>query len=121
MYTPERGETVQLVTAVVRPGKVNEICEAMQAFGFRGLTVTEAAGFGKQRGHAEVYRGAEYLPDFQPTTRVEIVVPDEDVRDVIDVICKVAATGHIGDGKIWVTDVRHVVRIRTREADGDAV
>jgi nitrogen regulatory protein P-II 1 len=112
---------VRLVTAVVRPEKVNAICEAMQAFGFRGLTVTEAAGFGKQRGHTEVYRGAEYLPEFQPTAIVEIVLPDEDVHDVIDVICQVAATGHLGDGKVWVTDVREVIRIRTREADGDAL
>jgi len=112
---------MQLITAIVRPFKVGPICEALQTFGFRGLTVTEASGFGKQRGHTEVYRGSEYASEFQHKVKIEIVARDEDVHDLVDVICKVASTGRIGDGKIWVTSVRELIRIRTREAGLDAL
>ena len=112
---------MQLISAIVRPFKVGPICEALQAFGFRGLTVTEASGFGKQRGHTEVYRGAEYTSEFQQKVKIEIVARDEDVQDMIDVICKVAKTGRIGDGKIWVTPVAELIRIRTREAGTGAL
>jgi len=112
---------VLLITAIVRPFKVGPICEALQTFGFRGLTVTEASGFGKQRGHTEVYRGSEYTSEFQHKVKIEIVAREEDIRDMIDVICNVAATGRIGDGKIWVTPVADVIRIRTREAGASAL
>jgi nitrogen regulatory protein P-II 1 len=112
---------MQLISAIVRPFKVAPICEALQTFGFRGLTVTEATGFGKQRGHTETYRGAEYTSEFQHKTKIEIVARDEDVHDMIDVICRVAATGRIGDGKIWVTPVHELIRIRTRESGDDAL
>ena len=109
---------MQLITAIVRPFKVGQICEALQTFGFRGLTVTEASGFGKQRGHTEIYRGAEYASEFQHKVKIEIVALDEDVPDMID---KVAATGKIGDGKIWVMPIRELIRIRTRQAGIDAL
>ena len=112
---------MHLISAIVRPFKVGPICEALQAFGFRGLTVTEASGFGKQRGHAELYRGSEYTSEFQHKVKIEIVARDEDIRDMIDVICNVAATGRIGDGKIWVTPVADVIRIRTKEAGTGAL
>ncbi len=112
---------MQLISAIVRPFKVGEICEAMQTFGFQGLTATEASGFGKQRGHSEIYRGAEYASQFQHKIKIEIVARDEDVHDMIDVICKVAYTGRIGDGKIWVTPVGELIRIRTKEAGDDAL
>jgi nitrogen regulatory protein P-II 1 len=117
-----RGETVQLITAVVRPFKVGEICDALQRFGFRGLTVTEASGFGKQQHKGpEIYRGTVYAGDYQHHGKIEILARDADVRDLVDVICKVAATGRIGDGKVWVTQVVHVVRIRTGEVGVDAL
>jgi nitrogen regulatory protein P-II 1 len=112
---------MQLITAIVRPQKVNEICDALQAFGFHGLTITEASGFGKLRGQHEIYRGTEYVSDFQPAMKIEIVAVDDDIHDTIEVICTVAATGHLGDGKIWVTPVTELVRIRTREAGADAL
>ena len=112
---------MHLITAVVRPSKLDEITDALQAFGFRGLTVTEATGFGKQRGHTETYRGSEYRSEFQPKIKIEIAVRDEDVNDMIDVICRVAGTGRIGDGKIWVTPIRELVRIRTKEHGNDAL
>jgi nitrogen regulatory protein PII len=93
----------------------------VQALRFQGLTVIEAAGFGKQRGQPEIYRGARKSSEFKPQGVIEIVARDEDVRDLIDVICKVAATGHLGDGKIWVTPVGELVRIRTREVGADAL
>ena len=107
---------MQLITAIVRPSVVGQICEALQSFGFRGLTATEASGFGKQRGHTEFYRGSEYPSEFQRKIKIEIIALDEDVRDMIDVICRVASTGGMGDGKIWVTPVAELIRIRTREA-----
>jgi len=112
---------VQLVTAIVRPAKVTAVCDALQSFGFQGMTVTETSGIGKQRGHTEMYRGAEYAPAFQPKTRIEVVVRDEDVVDVVEVICTVASTGRVGDGKVWVTPIRDLVRIRTREHDDEAL
>lgn len=112
---------MQLISAVVRPTKIGEICGALQVFGFRGLTVTEASGFGKQRDRPEVYRGAEYASEFQRHVKIDMLVPDDDVHDLVGVICKVAATGHLGDGKVWVTPVATAVRIRTGETDDAAV
>jgi nitrogen regulatory protein P-II 1 len=112
---------MQLITAIVRPSKVSQVCGALQQFGFQGLTVTEASGFGKRRGPTEIYRGTEYSPGLTHEMKVEIVARDEDVRDMIDVICQVAATGALGDGKIWVSPIDAVVRIRTREAGIEAL
>jgi nitrogen regulatory protein P-II 1 len=112
---------MQLISAIVRPFKVGEICDALQAFGCHGLTVTEASGFGKQRGHTEIHRGAEYSSQFQHKIKIEIIARDEDIHDMVDVICRVAATGRIGDGKIWITPINELVRIRTREAGDDAL
>lgn len=112
---------MQLISAVVRTAKVRAVCDALQAFGFRGLTVMEASGFGKQRGQTEIFRGAEIVSDFEHRAKIEIVARDEEVHDMIEVICQVAGTGRLGDGKIWVTPVRDLVRIRTREAGPDAL
>lgn len=106
---------MKLVTAIIKPHQLDDVKEALEAFGVQGMTVSEAAGFGRQRGHAEVYRGAEYTVDFVPKTRLEILVEDEDARDVVDVIVKAAATGRIGDGKVWVVPVEEVARVRTGE------
>lgn len=112
---------MQLISAVVRPAKVAEVCEALQAFGFHGLTVTEGVGFGKLRGNSEIYRGVEYKSALKPEVKIEIVVRDEDTYEIIDVICRVASTGRMGDGKIWVTPVGEVVRIRTKESGSEAL
>jgi nitrogen regulatory protein P-II 1 len=112
---------MQLISAVVRPTKVGEICEALQTLGFHGLTVTESNGLGKLRGHTEIYRGAKYTSEFQQHAKLEIIVRDEDVHDVIDVICSVAATGRMGGGKIWITPVGELIRIRTHEIGTDAL
>jgi nitrogen regulatory protein PII len=112
---------VKLVVAVVKPHKLDEVKEALREIGVQGLTTTEVEGFGRQRGHTEVYRGAEYQVDFVPKIKVEVVVEDEQLQGVVDAITKVARTGKIGDGKIWVTSVEQVVRIRTGEMGPDAL
>jgi nitrogen regulatory protein P-II 1 len=112
---------VQLISAIVRPSKVGEVCEALQTFGFRGLTVIAATGFGKQRAPVEIYRGVESSAAFQDQAKIEIVAADDDVGDLIEVICRVAATGGIGDGKVWVTPVTELVRIRTGDIGVDAL
>ncbi|MEU9253289.1 MULTISPECIES: P-II family nitrogen regulator [Streptomyces] len=112
---------MKLITAIVKPHKLDEIKEALQAFGVQGLTVTEASGYGRQRGHTEVYRGAEYTVDLVPKIRIEVLTDDADADDVIDVIVRAAATGKIGDGKVWSVPVDSVVRVRTRERGADAL
>jgi nitrogen regulatory protein P-II 1 len=112
---------VKLITAIVKPFKLEEVKEAIKAAGVQGMTVTEVQGFGRQAGHTEVYRGAEYTVDFVPKVRVEVLVAEDDLERVIDAVVESARTGKIGDGKIWVTDVERVVRIRTGEVDGDAI
>jgi nitrogen regulatory protein PII len=112
---------VKLVVAVVKPHKLDEVKESLREIGVQGLTTTEVEGFGRQRGHTEVYRGAEYQVDFVPKIKVEVVVEDDQVQGVVDAITKAARTGKIGDGKIWVTAVESVVRIRTGEMGPDAV
>lgn len=112
---------MKLVTAVVKPYKLDEVKAALEAFGVRGLTVCEVQGYGRQRGHTEVYRGAEYQVDFVPKIRVDVVVRDEDAADVLGVIAKAANTGKIGDGKIWITAVEEVLRVRTGERGADAL
>jgi nitrogen regulatory protein P-II 1 len=109
------------IVAVIKPFKLDEVREALAEVGASGLTVTEVKGFGRQKGHTELYRGAEYVVDFLPKVKVEVVVKDEDVERCIDAITKAAKTGKIGDGKIFVLPVEQVVRIRTGETDEAAV
>ena len=109
------------ITAVIKPFKLEEVREALGEVGVSGLTVTEVKGFGRQKGHTELYRGAEYVVDFLPKVKVEVVVKDSDVERSIEAIVKAAKTGKIGDGKIFVTAVEQVVRIRTGEQDESAV
>lgn len=112
---------MKLITAIVKPHKLDEIKEALQTFGVQGLTVTEASGYGRQRGHTEVYRGAEYTVDLVPKIRIEVLTEDADAEEVIRVIVSAAATGKIGDGKVWSVPVDSVVRVRTGERGADAL
>jgi nitrogen regulatory protein P-II 1 len=112
---------MKLITAVIKPFKLDEVKDALKSNGVAGITVTEVRGFGRQGGHTETYRGAEYKIDFVPKVRVSIVIDDEHVDAIVDVIAGAARTDKIGDGKIWVTDVDRVVRIRTGEEGSDAV
>ncbi len=112
---------MRLVTAVVKPFKLDDVKSALHALGVAGMTVTEVQGHGRQRGHTEVYRGAEYVVDFVPKVRIEVVVDDDDVRRVVDTIIQAAGTGQIGDGKVWVSPVEELVRIRTGERGVDAL
>lgn len=112
---------MKLVTAVVKPFTLADIREALDRLGVHGMTVTETQGFGQQRGHTEVYRGAEYATEFVPKVKVEILVRDEVLDNVLDAIVNASRTGKIGDGKVWVTDVETVVRVRTGERDHDAI
>ena len=109
------------IEAVIKPFKLDEVREALSEIGVSGLTVTEVKGFGRQKGHTELYRGAEYVVDFLPKVKIEIVVPDASVDNAIDAIVKAARTGKIGDGKIFVTAVEQVIRIRTGESGEAAV
>ena len=110
-----------LVTAIIKPHKLDEVKAALEAFGVQGLTVSEANGYGRQRGHTEVYRGAEYTVDLVPKIRLEVLVDAADVADVVEVVTKSAQTGRIGDGKVWVLPVDEVVRVRTGEKGLDAL
>jgi nitrogen regulatory protein P-II 2 len=116
-----REPSMKLITAVIKPFKLDEVRQAIADIGVQGVTVTEVQGFGRQRGHTELYRGAEYRVDFLPKTKVEIAVDDSIVEQVIEAITNVARTGKIGDGKIFVTRVDQAVRIRTGEAGAEAV
>jgi nitrogen regulatory protein P-II 1 len=109
------------VEAIIKPFKLDEVREALSDVGVSGLTVTEVKGFGRQKGHTELYRGAEYVVDFLPKIKIEIVVADKDVEGAIEAIVKAARTGKIGDGKIFVSSVEQVVRIRTGETDEAAI
>jgi nitrogen regulatory protein PII len=112
---------MKLVSAVIKPFKLDEVKEALRSVGVNGLTVTEAQGFGRQRGHTEVYRGAEYQVDFVPKVKIEVLADDDQVQGIIDAIMKSARTGKIGDGKIFVFPCEQVHRIRTGEAGPDAI
>jgi nitrogen regulatory protein P-II 1 len=112
---------MRLVTAIIKPFKLDEVKSALETFGVHGLTVAEVNGYGRQKGHTEVYRGAEYTVDFVPKVRLDVVVADDDAADVVDVIVKSAATGQIGDGKVWTTPVEDLVRVRTGERGPDAL
>ena len=109
------------IEAIIKPFKLDEVKEALHEVGVSGITVTEAKGFGRQKGHTELYRGAEYVVDFLPKVKVEVVVKDDDVERCIEAIIKAARTGKIGDGKIFITNVERIVRIRTGELDESAV
>jgi nitrogen regulatory protein P-II 2 len=115
------GPTMKLITAIIKPFKLDEVRQAIADIGVQGVTVTEVQGFGRQRGHTELYRGAEYSVDFLPKTKIEIAVDDSVVEQVIEAITNVARTGKIGDGKILVTQLNQVVRIRTSEIGAEAV
>ena len=112
---------MKLITAILKPSKLDEVKDALQAAGVAGMTVSEASGFGRQRGHTEVYRGAEYTVDLVPKVRVEIIVDDKDCASIVDVIVKTASTGSIGDGKVWTTPVDSIVRVRTGEQGPGAI
>ena len=112
---------MRVVTAVIKPFKLDDVKTALESFGVQGMTVSEVQGFGRQRGHTEVYRGAEYTVSFVPKVRVEVLCDDADAGDVVDVIAKSAQTGSIGDGKVWSTAVDQVVRVRTGERGVEAL
>ena len=114
-------EAVKLVTAMIKPFKLDDVKSAVQEFGVQGLTITEVQGFGRQRGHTEVYRGAEYKIDFVPKVKLEILVDDEEATPLAERIMEAARTGKIGDGKVWVVPVDALYRIRTGEAGVDAL
>ena len=112
---------MKMVSAIIKPFKLDEVREALSAMGVQGITVTEVKGFGRQKGHTELYRGAEYVVDFLPKVKIELIVREEDVERAIEAVVKAARTGKIGDGKIFVTAVEQVVRIRTCESGEAAV
>jgi len=112
---------MKMITAIIKPFKLDDVREALSEIGIQGLTVGEVKGYGRQKGHAELYRGAEYVVDFLPKIKIEIGVPEDRVESVIEAIIRTANTGKIGDGKIFVTNVEQVIRIRTGETDEDAL
>jgi nitrogen regulatory protein P-II 2 len=120
-WKPEGEDNLKFITAIIKPFKLDDVREALSAIGVQGLTVTEVKGFGRQKGHTELYRGAEYVVDFLPKVKVEIALPDNMVDAAIEAITKAANTNKIGDGKIFVTDLKQVIRIRTGETGEDAI
>jgi nitrogen regulatory protein P-II 2 len=112
---------MKMITAVIKPFKLDDVREALSSIGVQGITVTEVKGFGRQKGHTELYRGAEYVVDFLPKIRLEIAVEDERVETIIETLIKAASTGKIGDGKIFVHNLEQVIRIRTGESGPDAI
>jgi nitrogen regulatory protein P-II 2 len=112
---------MKLITAIIKPYKLDDVRQAIAEIGVRGITVTEVKGFGRQRGHTELYRGAEYQVDFVPKTKIELAVDDAIVEQVIEAICNIARTGKIGDGKVFVSPLDSAVRIRTGETGSDAL
>jgi nitrogen regulatory protein P-II 1 len=115
------GKAMKKIEAIIKPFKLDEVKEALQTAGLQGITVTEAKGFGRQKGHTELYRGAEYVVDFLPKVKIEIVLADEAVDRAVDAIRNAAQTGRIGDGKIFVSNVEGAIRIRTGESGADAI
>ena len=115
------GVRMILVTAIVKPFALGDVKDALERLGVLGMTVSEVQGFGRQKGHTEVYRGAEYSVDFVPKVRIEVVVADEAAGKVVDAVVEAARTGKIGDGKVWTTRVEQIVRVRTGERGGDAL
>jgi nitrogen regulatory protein PII len=120
-FADYKDQTMKLITAVIKPFKLDEVRAALSDLGVSGMTVTEVKGFGRQRGHTELYRGAEYVVDFVPKTRIEIAVRSDLLDQVVEAVVKAARTGKVGDGKIFITDIERVVRIRTGETDNSAL
>ncbi len=118
---PKVGHYVKKIEAIIKPFKLDEVKEALHEIGVSGITVTEARGFGRQKGHTELYRGAEYVVDFLPKVKLEVVVEDDQAERVVEAVAAAAQTGRIGDGKIFVTTIDSALRIRTGETDADAV
>ncbi|MGM0929124.1 MAG: P-II family nitrogen regulator [Actinomycetota bacterium] len=112
---------MKLVTAIIRPQKLDAVRNSLESYGVQGLTISEASGYGRQRGHTEVYRGAEYTVDLLPKIRIEVLVTDEQADDIVDVLVATANTGHAGDGKVWLVDVQEAVRVRTGERGEAAI
>jgi nitrogen regulatory protein P-II 2 len=112
---------MKMITAIIKPFKLDDVHEALLEIGIPGITISEVRGFGRQKGHTELYRGAEYVVDFLPKIKIELLLPDSMVRSAIDAICKAAYTGKVGDGKIYVHQIEQVVRVRTGEMDEDAL
>ena len=113
--------SMKLITAIIKPFKLEEVRDALSRIGVLGMTITEVKGYGRQKGHTELYRGAEYAVNFLPKIRIEVVVPDEDAEKVVEAIGSAAKTGQIGDGKIFVTPIEQALRIRTGETGADAL
>jgi nitrogen regulatory protein PII len=113
--------TVKLITTIIKPFKLDDVKDALKTIGVQGMTVSEVKGFGRQGGHTETYRGSEYAIDFVPKVQIELVVDDSQVDSVVDTIRTAAATGKIGDGKIWITEVTRLIRLRTGEEGTDAI
>ena len=112
---------MKLVTAIIKPFKLDDVRESLSEIGVQGITVTEVKGFGRQKGHTELYRGAEYVVDFLPKVKIDVAIADDQLDAVIEAITKAANTGKIGDGKIWVTNVEQIIRIRTGEHGAEAI
>ena len=112
---------MKLVTAIIKPFKLDDVRESLSEIGVQGITVTEVKGFGRQKGHTELYRGAEYVVDFLPKVKIDVTIDDKDLDRVIEAITKAANTGKIGDGKIFVVNLEQAIRIRTGETDTDAI
>ena len=121
LFKTNHSKAMKKIEAIIKPFKLDEVKEALQEIGIQGLSVVEVKGFGRQKGHTELYRGAEYVVDFLPKVKLEVVLSDEQLDDAIDAILKTARTGKIGDGKIFVTSVEQAMRIRTGEAGDDAL
>lgn len=113
--------TVKLITTIIKPFKLDDVKDALKSIGIQGMTVSEVKGFGRQGGHTETYRGSEYAIDFVPKVQIELVVDDSQVDSVVDAVRTAAATGKIGDGKIWITEVTRLIRLRTGEEGTDAI
>tara|TARA_R100000935_G_scaffold10485_2_gene20926 strand:- start:642 stop:1037 length:396 start_codon:yes stop_codon:yes gene_type:complete len=120
-YHPYKDFFMKLITAILKPFKLDDVREALSDIGAKGVTVTEVKGFGRQKGHTELYRGAEYVVDFLPKVKIEVAVMDEMLEPAIEAITRIASTGKIGDGKIFVTNLEQVIRIRTGETGPDAI
>src|ERR1700747_3774311 len=112
---------MKIVMAIIKPFKLEEVRDALTAIGVHGMTITEVKGYGRQKGHTEIYRGAEYAVNFLPKIRIEVAVPEADVERVVEAIAGAAKTGQIGDGKVFITTIDHAMRIRTGETDADAL
>lgn len=120
-FSIHKGDEMKLISAIIKPFKLDEVREALAAIGIQGMTVTDVRGFGRQKGHTELYRGAEYVVDFLPKVKIEVAVSDRYLDQVIEAVCQSASTGKIGDGKLFVVDLEQVVRIRTGETGEEAL